>query len=50
MRLARHLSHTCAQLLKEEAGGTLIEYALVGSLILVVCMLLLLAWHKTEGN
>ena len=46
MRFASHLSHTFADLLKEEAGASLMEYALVGSLILVVCMLLLLAWHK----
>jgi Flp pilus assembly pilin Flp len=46
MRFARHLSHTFADLLKEEGGASLMEYALVGSLILVVCMLLLLAWHK----
>lgn len=46
MRFARNLSHTFADLLKEEAGASLMEYALVGSLILVVCMLLLLAWHK----
>ncbi|MGJ7496554.1 Flp family type IVb pilin [Variovorax sp. RT4R15] len=46
MRFANRLSHTFADLLKEEAGASLIEYALVGSLIMVVCMLLLLAWHK----
>jgi Flp pilus assembly pilin Flp len=46
MRFARHLSHTFTDLLKEEAGASLMEYALVGSLILVVCTLLLLAWHK----
>jgi len=46
MRFGGHLSHAFADLLREEAGASLIEYALVGSLILVVCMLLLLAWHK----
>lgn len=46
MRFASHLSQTFADLLKEEAGASLVEYALVGSLIVVVCMLLLLAWHK----
>ena len=46
MIFASRLSHAFTDLLKEEAGASLIEYALVGSLILVVCMLLLLAWHK----
>jgi Flp pilus assembly pilin Flp len=46
MRIAGYVSHAFADLLKEEAGASLMEYAIVGTLVLVVCMLLLLAWDK----
>ncbi|MBT2322948.1 hypothetical protein J7E62_11390 [Variovorax paradoxus] len=46
MRFSGYLSHTFADLLREEAGASLMEYAIVGFLVLVVCMLLLLALEK----
>lgn len=46
MRFADRLSYVLTDLLKDESGASLMEYALIGSLILVVCMLLLLAWRR----
>ena len=46
MRLSEHLSHTLTNLLKEEAGASLTEYALIASLVLVVCLLCVLALSK----
>ena len=48
MRFADPLHYVLADLLREEAGGSLMEFALVGSLILVVLMLLLLAWRSNS--
>jgi len=46
MQICQSLSPPWIQLLRSEAGGSFMEYALVGLLILIVCMLLLLAWTK----
>ena len=46
MRLADYVSHTVMNFLKEESGAPLIEYALIGSIIAVVCGLVLLALGK----
>ena len=46
MRIGESLSSVWIELLSEEAGGSFMEFALVGSLVLVFCMLLLLAWNK----
>ena len=46
MRFGEQLSHALLNLLKEEAGASLPEYALIGSLVLVVCLLALLALSK----
>ena len=46
MRVGESLSSMWIELLTGEAGGSFMECALVGSLVLVFCMLLLLAWNK----
>ncbi|WP_172657006.1 hypothetical protein [Collimonas arenae] len=46
MRLAEKLSHAAKYLLRKEAGASLIEVALIGALIVVVCSLVLLALVK----
>ena len=39
------------ELLTGEAGGAFMEFAVLGFLVLVFCMLLLLAWNKsTRGH
>jgi hypothetical protein len=48
MRFVDPLQYALAGLLREEAGSSLMEYALVGSLILVLCMLLSLAWRRVS--
>ncbi len=46
MRLAEPLSHAFAHFLKEESAASNMEYALVGLLIAVVCILAVLAFRK----
>lgn len=46
MRFAKDMSHAARYFLKEDAGASLIEFALVGALIVVVCLLMLLALVK----
>ena len=46
MRLVDYFSHILINFLKEESGAPLIEYALIDSLIAVVCGLFLLAIGK----
>ena len=43
MRFAQRLSHALAQLQREDTGASAAEFALIGSLIFVLCLLLLLA-------
>lgn len=43
MRLMEYVSHTITYFLPEETGASVMEYALVGLLIAVVCILALLA-------
>jgi hypothetical protein len=47
MPFAGYPSFALTTLWKEEAGVSFMEFALVGSLVLVFCMLLLLAWSKS---
>jgi Flp pilus assembly pilin Flp len=46
MRYDGSLLHSANFFLKDESGGSLMEYALVGLLIAVVCALALLAFRK----
>jgi phosphate-selective porin len=46
MRIGESLSSMGLELLTSEAGASFMESALVGSLVLVFCMLLVLAWNK----
>jgi hypothetical protein len=46
MRLADQLSQALTNVLIEDAGASLAEYALLGALVLVVCLLLVLALVK----
>jgi len=46
MPFSGYPSFALTALWKEEAGVSFMEFALVGSLILVFCMLLVLAWGK----
>ena len=46
MRLADYVSHKFVSFLMDESGAPLIEYALIASLIAVVCGLFLLALIK----
>ena len=46
MRLVEQLSQALTILFSEDAGASLAEYALIGSLALVVCLLLVLALVK----
>ncbi|WP_211451603.1 Flp family type IVb pilin [Collimonas antrihumi] len=46
MRFSKDLSHAARYFLKEDSGASLIEFALVGALIVVVCLLMLLALVK----
>ncbi|MGK6306000.1 hypothetical protein [Variovorax sp. DT-64] len=46
MRIGESLSSMGIELLTSEAGASFMECALVGSLVLVICMLLVLAWNK----
>ena len=46
MRIGVSLSSVGLELLTSEAGASFMECGLVGSLVLVFCMLLLLAWNK----
>ena len=46
MRLIDYAPHTIVDFLMEESGGSLMEYALIGSIIAVVGALILLALHK----
>jgi hypothetical protein len=46
MRIGESLSSMGIELLTSEAGASFMECALVGSLVLVFCMLLVLAWNK----
>lgn len=45
MRIGQSLSWI--ELLTGEAGGAFMECAVLGSLLVVFCMLLLLAWNKS---
>jgi Flp pilus assembly pilin Flp len=47
MRLIEALSHAVTYFMPDEAGASLLECALVGMLIAVVCILALLALGKT---
>lgn len=46
MRSVESLSHAFTHFLEEESGTSNMEYALVGLLIAVVCILALLAFRK----
>ncbi|MDB5763793.1 MAG: hypothetical protein JWQ21_2788 [Herminiimonas sp.] len=46
MRLIDHMSRALTDFMPEEAGTSVMEYALVGLLIAVVCILALLALGK----
>ena len=46
MRLTMDMPHAFIYLLEDEDGTSLMEYALIGALITVVCMLALLALTK----
>jgi hypothetical protein len=46
MRLDEYLPPALDYFLREEAGASFIEYALVASLITVVCAIAALAWSK----
>ena len=46
MRLSEQVSHTLMNFLVEESGASLTEYALIVSLVLVVCLLCVLALSK----
>lgn len=46
MRTGESLASLGIELLTGEAGGSFMEFALVGALVLVFCTLLLLAWHR----
>lgn len=47
MQIAEYLTLYANCFLCDEAGASLVEYALIGLLILVVCMLVLLAFDKS---
>ena len=47
MQLTDYVSHALVEFLKEESGAPLIEYALIASLIAVVCGLFLIALNKS---
>lgn len=47
MRLTGDQSHALMYFLNEEDGASLIEYALIGALVIVVCTLVLLALLKS---
>jgi Flp pilus assembly pilin Flp len=47
MRLTNDQSHALKCFLMEEDGASLIEYALIGALVIVVCTLALLALVKS---
>lgn len=46
MRIGESLSTLGFELLVSEGGASFMECALVGSLVIVFCMLLVLAWNK----
>ena len=46
MRSTDYLSHAVTSFLKDEAGASFVEYALLGALVIVVCTLVLLALNK----
>ncbi|WP_345537285.1 hypothetical protein [Variovorax defluvii] len=46
MRTGESLAFLGSELLTGEAGGSFMEFALVGALVLVFCTLLLLAWYR----
>lgn len=46
MRLADYLPHALTSFSKDEAGGSITEYALLGFLVVVVFTLVLLALNK----
>ncbi|SDY54883.1 hypothetical protein SAMN04515617_11647 [Collimonas sp. OK242] len=46
MRFSKDLSHIARYFLKEDTGVSLLEFALVGALIVVVCLLMVLALVK----
>ncbi len=46
MRLSEQLSHALTNFLIDESGASLTEYALIASLVLVVCLLCVLALSK----
>ncbi|WP_211462707.1 Flp family type IVb pilin [Collimonas silvisoli] len=47
MRLTDDPSHALMCFFKDEDGASLIEFALIGALVVVVCTLVLLALVKT---
>lgn len=46
MPFSGYVSYALTDLWREEAGVSFMEFALIGSLVLVFSMLLLLAWGK----
>ena len=46
MRSAQEMAYALNEILSDEAGASLSEFALIGSLVLVVFLLLLLALGK----
>lgn len=46
MRFVDHWSHPFMHFVREEAGVSLVEFVLIGTLALVVCLLILLAVDK----
>lgn len=46
MRIGESLSSMWIELLTSETGASFMECAVIGSLVLVFCILLLLAWNK----
>lgn len=46
MRFSNDMSHAARYFLMEDTGASLMEFALVGALIVVVCLLMLLALVK----
>ena len=50
MRFADRLPFEFGELLRDEAGASLMETALVGFLILIIFVLLLLAWRRKSQD
>lgn len=46
MRFVNNVSHISIDFLREESGASFIEHVLLGSLIVVVCTLFIMALNK----